>query len=146
MMIVVAMIASVRRTHGFKPSRILSLGSKPVSSLRLRSTLIISLPTWSPGERWRLTPLDSLGVSSFGCLVAQVPSNAISMRYFWNVGLKTSIAFVIVFRIFWIAASTLDNPLLANGPTRWTISLHAAFGSVTNERSGVPQCSWSSVA
>jgi hypothetical protein len=110
--IVVAMIASVRRIHCFKPSRILSWGSKPVSRPRVHSILIISLPMWSIGERWRLTPLDSLGASSFGCLVAPIPLNASLMRYFWNGWLKTSIAFAIV------AGSIFDIPLLANGPTR----------------------------
>jgi hypothetical protein len=109
---VVAVIASVRRTHCFKPSHILSWGRKPVSRMRLHSTLISSLPMWSTGERWRLTPSDSLSVWSFGCWVAPVRFKAASMRYFWNVGLKTSIAFVIV------AGSIFDIPLLANGPTR----------------------------
>jgi hypothetical protein len=110
-MIVVTMIASVRRTHGFQPSLILSLGSKPVSCPRLQSTLIISLPTLSTGERWRLAPLGPLGVSIVGCSVAPIPFNAISMHNFWNGGLKTSIAFIIV------AGSIFDIPLLANGPT-----------------------------
>jgi hypothetical protein len=108
---VVAMIASVRRTHCFNPSHILSWGSKPVSRVRPHSRLVISLPTWSTDERWRLTPLDSLGVSSFGCSGVRIPSNANSMNYFWNGGLEISIACVIV------AGSIVDIPLLANGPT-----------------------------
>jgi hypothetical protein len=110
--IVVALVASVRQTRCFKPSRILSWGSKPVSRPRLHSTLIISLPMWSTGERWRLTPLGSLVVSSFGCSVVRIPFNAGRMHYFWNGWPKTSIAFIIV------AASTFDIPPLANWPTR----------------------------
>jgi hypothetical protein len=109
-MIVVAMLASVRRTHCYKPSRTLSWGSKPVSRPRLHCALVICLPTWPTGERWRLAPLDLLGVSSFGCSVVPTPSNAISMRYFWSGRLKTSIAFIIV------AGSIFDIPLLANWP------------------------------
>jgi hypothetical protein len=138
--IVVAMIASVRRTSCFKPWRILSLASKPVSRRRLHSTLIISLTPWSTGERWRVTPLDSLRASSFGCLVAPILLIASLMCYFWIGWLKTSIAFVIV------AASTLDIPLLANWPTPRVILFHAILGSVTNKRSVVPQCSRASVA
>jgi hypothetical protein len=127
-MIVVAMIASVRRTRCFKPSRILSWGRMPVSRTRLHSVHIISLPTWSTGEHWRLTPLDSLGVSTFGCSVAPVPFNSSLMHYFWNGWIETFIAFIIV------AGSIFDIPLLANGPTTCVTLFHAALGSVTNKR------------
>jgi hypothetical protein len=126
--IAVVLIVSVRRTLCFKPSRILSWGSKPVSRTRLQSTLITSLPMWSTGERWRLTPLGSLGMSSFGCSVAHVPFNSSLMHYFWNGWLKTSIAFIIV------AGSIFDIPLLPNGPTTCATVFHVALGSVTNKR------------
>jgi hypothetical protein len=62
------------------------------------------------------------------------------MRYFWTGWLKTSVAFIIV------ADSIFDIPLLAKGPTRGAIFLHAALKSVANERSVVPQSSRASVA
>jgi hypothetical protein len=133
--IVVVMIASVCRTHHFKPSLMLSWDFKPVSRPPLHG-----LPTWSTSERCRLTPLDSLGVWSFDCSVAPIRFNLASMQYFWNGGLKCSIAVIIV------AGITVDIPLLANGPTRRVISLHAALASATNERSVVPQSSRASVA
>jgi hypothetical protein len=80
-----------------------------------------------------------LGVSSFGCSMAQIPLNAASIHSFSSGVLKTSIALINV------AGITVNIPLLANGPTRRAISLHAALKSVTNERSVVPQCSRASV-
>jgi hypothetical protein len=111
----------------FQISLILSWGSKPVSRTRLHCTLIISLPTRSIAEHWRLTPACSVGVSSLGCSVAPIRLNAASMRYFWNGWLKTSVAYIIV------AGSSFDILLLANGPTRRAILFHAALGSVTNK-------------
>jgi hypothetical protein len=84
--------------------------------------------------------LDSLGLPSFGCSVGPTRFNASFVCYFWNCGLKISIALVIV------AGSIVDIPLLAYGPTRRAILLHAALKGVTNERSVVPQCSQASVA